>query len=179
MANVLPNETTKFVWEGYRGRLILVGSLVFLGMAILAGIALLPAYVVLQVEKSSQAKLAAIVSTQPEPNPQIQTERDDIIRTQTLIAKITPIVSATSSPTESIKYALALRPKGVTVTNINFTSGPQWSVTITGDSAGREHINQYREALSNDGHFQSVSVPVGALVGSNDGRFTITLTGTF
>ena len=179
MSNLLPKERFEFVWDDYRSRLILTGALVFLGVAILAGIAFLPAYVALKVEGNSQEKQSAGVSSQSDSNPQDKAERTDILRSQTLLASIAPIVSATSSPTGILNSALALRPNGVSVSRISFVSGKSGSVIINGDARGREDINQYRDALSKDGRFKGVSIPVGALVGGDGGAFAITLTGDF
>ncbi|MDO8562044.1 MAG: hypothetical protein Q7S05_04455 [bacterium] len=179
MANVLPKETIQSVWRDYRNRLILVSALVFLAIAALAFLSLLPAYVVLKVEENSEANQASATSTQSNPNPQSRTERNDITRAQTLLVRATQIVFATSSPTEVFGAALALRPDGVTVSKITFVSGGKGTVEIIGESMSRDSINNYREALSKDKRFKSVSVPVGALVGGEDGKFTITLTGDF
>lgn len=175
MANVLPKEAIQSVWQGYRSRLILMGGLVLLATAALAFFALLPAYAVLKVEEGSQGKLAA-VSPQPDTNLQARTERNDVTRARDLLVRVAPIVSATSSPTEAISNALALRPAGVTVGKISFASGKEGTISITGESKSRDGINAYRAALSKDGHFKSVSVPVGALVGGEGSTFTITLT---
>ncbi|MCR4281193.1 MAG: hypothetical protein NUV88_02585 [Candidatus Kaiserbacteria bacterium] len=178
MTNVLPKESLENVWTSYRSRLILVGSVVFLAIAFLAHLALLPAYIALRIEKSAQNQ-SAVVPAPPDTNPQDKANKNDITRAKALLTGITPIVSASSSPTEAIGVALSLRPKGVTLESINFVSGQNGSITLIGDSAGREGINQYREALSKGGYFKSVSVPVGALVGSEGGKFTLTLTGNF
>ncbi len=179
MSNLLPKERLEFVWADYRSRLILAGALVFLGVAILAGIAFLPAYVVLRVGTSSQEKQSADIASQSGANSQSRTERADILRSQMLLARVAPIISATSSPTEILNSALALRPNGISINHINFVSGKGGSVIINGEARGREDINQYRDSLSKGGRFEGVSIPVGALVGSEGGAFTITLTGNF
>ena len=168
----------KSVWGGYRSLLILVGALALAALAVVAIMALLPAYAAIKVEERSREKQSSLPE-RPDPNPQAEAERKDLMRAQALLARAAPVISATSSPTEIIKAALALRPQGVTAGKINFVAGDSGSVTITGNSAGREGINLYREALSKEKYFRSVSVPVGALVGSEGGGFTITLTGSF
>lgn len=178
MTNVLPKKSLENVWNNYRSRLILVGALVFLAVALLAHLALLPAYIALRIEKNAQNQ-SAVVPVQLNTNPQDKADKDAITRAKVLLTGIAPIVSASSSPTEAIGIALSLRPKGVTLESVNFVSGQNGSITLIGDSTGREGINQYREALSKNGHFKSVSVPVGALVGSEGGQFTLTLTGNF
>lgn len=179
MSNLLPKERLEFVWDEYRSRLILVGALVFLGVAILAGIALLPAYVALKVGTSSPEKQSAGIASQLGANPQGRTERAEILRSQMLLARVASIVSATSSPTEILNSALALRPNGISVNHINFVSGEGGSLVINGEARGREDINQYRDSLSKERRFKGISIPVGALVGSEGGAFIITLSGDF
>jgi hypothetical protein len=48
-----------------------------------------------------------------------------------------------------------------------------------GIGTGRVAINAYREALAADPHFTGVAVPVGDLLGTAGGKFSITLTGAF
>lgn len=179
MSNLLPKERLDVVWEGYRSRVVLVGAIVLSVSAALSGAAFLPAFVALKVESNAQEKQSASLAAQTDPNPQSRAERADISRSQTLLARIAPIVSATSSPTEIINSALSLRPPGISVKRISFVSGKGGSITINGEANGRESINQYRDALSEDARFEGVSIPVGALVGSEGGAFTVTLTGNF
>ena len=40
-------------------------------------------------------------------------------------------------------------------------------------------MSEYRDALSGSGRFVDVAVPVAALVGTQEGKFTITLSGSF
>jgi|SRR3989338_168116 len=179
MSNVLPKETLQAEWSKFRNRAVLVGALVLLGTAALSGLALLPAHIALEVEKTiaagdDDAKSAA----SSDADQQTKNERSDIVRARALLDSITPVVSVTSSPTEVINAALAVRPSGVRIERITLVFGDTTTTTIDGISQGRENINQYKEALSKSGKFKSVSVPVGALVGAEGGRFTITLSGT-
>ena len=178
MSNVLPKETLQAEWSRFRGRCVLVGGLVFLGAAVCSGVALLPAHVALYVEAVSTAKQSAAQSgVLPGANTQAQSERADVKRAQTLLDGVTPVVSSTSSPTEIISAALALRPSGVRVDHITFVLGDKNTMRIDGTSDGRESINQFREMLAKSGRFKNTSVPVGALVGAEGGKFTITLSG--
>jgi len=178
MSNVLPKETLQAEWNRFRNRLVLVGALVLLGTAILSGLALLPAHAALLVEKA----IATQQNNQErgalsEENQQALSERNGIVRAQVLLDSVGPIVSATSSLSEIINATLAVRPSGIRVDHITFVSGASGMMTIDGISRGRESINQYKEALSKSGRFKNISVPVGALVGADGGRFTMTLSG--
>ena len=179
MSNVLPKETLQIEWRRFRNRSLLVGALVFLGTAALSGMALLPAHVALQVEKSLAARQSVADSgTAPDAGQQTQSERSDIVRAQALLDTVVPIISATTSPTEVIRAVLELRPGGVRVNRVTFVPGKNGIVTIDGISPGRESTNQYKELISRSGRFKSVSVPVDALVGTQGGNFSITLSGT-
>ena len=175
MANVLPKETLHSAWREFKGRLILVSASVLIVAATIAGLSLLPAYFILQIEKGYLNRGGVPVSAPPGLDVQSQTERDDIIRSQNFLAHIAPFISATSSPTKILNIALALKPDGVSISNVSFSSIDRGRITITGEAVGREEINQYREALATDGSFSSVSIPFDALAGVGGGKFTITL----
>lgn len=178
MSNVLPKETLRIEWGRFRNRLVLVGALVLLGTAALSALALLPSHVALQVESQNPEQKGIDGSgAVTDANSREKSERNDIARAQALIESVLPLVSSTSSPSEAIRAALALRPIGVRVDHISFVSGENATIAIYGISQGRENIHQYREALSNSGRFKSATVPVGALVGTDGGKFTITLSG--
>ncbi|MDP2649054.1 MAG: hypothetical protein Q8P19_04130, partial [bacterium] len=162
-----------------RNRSLLVGALVLLGTAVLSAAALLPAHVALQVEKSLAAQQGVTESGAVSlANRQARDERNDVLRAKVLLDKVAPIVSATTSPTEVISAVLALRPSGVRINRVSFVPGKNGMLTIDGVSPGRESTNEYKELLSKTGRFKSVSVPVDALVGTQGGKFTITLSGT-
>ncbi|MDO8521700.1 MAG: hypothetical protein Q7S08_00220 [bacterium] len=178
MSNVLPKETLQVEWSRFRTRLVLVGSLILLATAALSGAALLPAHIALQIEEKNAAQQSVNKSgVLSDAVQQVRSERNDVMRAQVLLDSVSPIVSATSSPTEIISAVLALRPSSVRIDRIIFVSGEKGTITIDGTSQGRESINQYREALSGSSRFEGVSVPVGALVGAEGGKFTITLSG--
>lgn len=84
---------------------------------------------------------------------------------------------ATSSPAlEAIAALVGDRTAGVTLTSISYNSGSK-SIQLAG-SGPAGAARAYSDALKADTHFESVQVPVGALV-SDARQFTITLTGNF
>ena len=95
--------------------------------------------------------------------------------------ELSPIVSpaSTTTPTFAITAALSMRPQGVRVDQITYTAGSPASLMLVGSADTTSGISAYRTALSADPIFASVSVPVGALVGTEGGRFSITLSGKF
>ncbi|MFZ2886743.1 MAG: PilN domain-containing protein [Minisyncoccia bacterium] len=173
MSNVLAPEAKKGLDRSMRARYIFITAvLLFLG-ALLAILALLPAFFSVQV---AQASLNA---------PSIEEAngaRDDsakALRAQTLLAALQPLVVATTTPSDALRNALELQPDGLSITTITFQSGSDKGIVLSGVAVRREAVNAYRDALEESGKFSSVAVPVAALVGTQEGRFTITLTGTF
>ena len=180
MTNALPKEALQTELGRARDRFLLVGALVFLGTAAIYALALLPSHVALHIENKNLEQQSINGSgTIPNPGSEKKSERSDVIRAQALLESVVPFVSSTSSPSETISAALALRPRGVRVDHISFESVGKGTIAIDGISQGREDISKYREVLSSSGRFKSVSVPVGALVGTEGGKFTITLSGIF
>ncbi|MDB5237963.1 MAG: hypothetical protein JWM46_233 [Candidatus Kaiserbacteria bacterium] len=170
MANILPFETQKKIWGMYRARFLIAASLVSLTLSALAGLALVPSYLALQLAAPPAAE--AVAHSAGNVPDDIAT----VTRTQALITALTPIISATTTPSESILVALGLRPQGVTVTHITYTAKP--SLITLGGAASRTTINAYRDALAHDVHFTNVSIPVDALIGNSE-SFTVSLKGNF
>jgi len=178
MSNLLPREKSEMEWNRFQYRALLILALVLLGSATFSFFTLLPAHIAMQVERSAAERPDTDQTKVLSPaENQVRIERQEVIRSRTLLNTITPIISSTSSPTESINTALSLRTNGIRVDRIAFVAGVDGGITLSGLSLGRENINQYKDALIKSARFKGVSVPVGALVGSEDGRFTITLTG--
>ncbi len=170
---MLPREAQKAIWRMYLARFVLAGSCVAIAVAMLSGLALLPMYLALHsADEAASASLQA-------KNSEIQNERAEIARAQSLITTLSPYASSSSTLSEAIEAALALRPKGVFVDHITYSSGDSSAIVLVGSAATRDGINTYRQALQPDMRFKTVSVPVGDLAGSQGGRFSVTLTGKF
>lgn len=178
MANILPEAAVRNVWGEFRARAFLTGALALLGTAVFWGIMLLPAYLVLQIEQSSAAPQDSPAVAVSSTSAERAAERADLLRSQSSLARIAPVVMATSSPSQSVSAALALRPSGVSIDAVKMSS-ERGEITLEGTVVGRDAINQYREALIGSGKFGGVSVPVDALVGASGGHFSVTLTGIF
>ena len=173
MTNLLPEKAQRVVWSGVRARFVMTGALLMIAAAGLAVLALAPTYAVFAF--ASAASAAPSVS-RPALDPSDVT---NIAHTQGLVSQLLPLVSATTSPTDAITLALSKLSRGVKVDHITYTPGHPTSLMLVGTADTREAINAYRDALLTDKHFGSVTVPVGALVGADGGRFTVTLTGAF
>jgi Tfp pilus assembly protein PilN len=169
MANVLPPEEKKRVLREVRSRFVLTFAMTLLIGATVASLCLVPALISVRLATNSIPQDAELS----------QTVRDDQAkhaRAFALVSALNPVVLATTTPSASVAAALAAKPAGVSVTGINYSKG---RLLLNGVSRDRQAVNDYREALEADTRFSSVSVPVAALVGTQDGRFTITLSGQF
>lgn len=173
MTNVLPHQARKAVWRVYRARFILAGSLVALAVAALSVAALSPSYLILQSEASGASS-----QTKTDTGTAVQ-DRAAVLEAQSFITALTPLLNATTSRVEVVSQALSARPAGMTIHHITLTSGKPGTMILTGSAKNISAINTYRKALEGDRTFTSVSVPVGDLAGTQNGQFSITLTGTF
>lgn len=171
MANVIPREGLSKMQKRNTARFLLISSFMIAGAALVAILAILPAYVSVRIARAS------IESANQEAAGSMSADQDTAIRTQALITNLTPIANATSSPSSALAFALAQKPAGISITTITYTGGSKPTILLTGTSQRREAMNTFRDALEASGRFSSVAVPVAALVGAQEGRFTITLNG--
>ena len=171
MANLLPEKDQKKIASDFRSRLILAGSYLMLGSAFFAALALFPSYAILFATRPQEATRTARI--------QNKADEKDLARTQVLVNQISPILSASSSVSAAILAAVADKPKGVHLDHITYAGAKTQDIIISGAADNRDEINLYRNTLAKDSHFTRVSVPVGALVGAEGGRFTLTLGGNF
>mgnify|MGYP003396018140 CR=1 FL=1 len=172
MANVLPPESQKKIWAMYRSRLVLVTALVLLLLASVAAAALIPSYVALHVAMEDATDVGV----------EIESERESAVtleHSQALIRELMPVITATSSPVEVVVSAIALKPAGMRITRVMYASGTgEGRITFIGTGT-REQVSAYKDILTKSGNFTGVAVPVGALVGSEGGGFSIVLAGQF
>lgn len=171
MSNLLPIPERKRVWALYRARFLIVLALILMALALLAGLALVPSYIALEIVAPPPSD-AAPTHTANAPDPA------GLARAQTIMRVLLPALSATSSPSSLIATVLAAKPTGVTITQVTYSTLSGSSLTLSG-SGTRDKVSAYRDALAGDPQFTSVSIPVSALVGSGEGRFSLTLTGAF
>lgn len=167
MSNVLPPPHLRAEKRRFYARCVFVGAVVVSIIACIAIISLVPAFASVRIARAALERRA-------DPAANISEEQAAAFRSQKLIALAKPLANATSSPTELLTQALAGRPADVVVTNISYRSGER-SIVLSGVSPRRASMETYRSALENSDAFTSVSVPVAALLGTQEGRFTITL----
>jgi hypothetical protein len=174
MSNLLPVHTVQALNQLYKHRLIAIASTFLLIIGIGAGIILLPSYMIVkknQMSTGSNVKLSTLTASAE--------DRALITHIQSRMNVLSPFADATSTPSILIKTVLADRPSGVSVNHITFTSGKTFTIVLTGVSVSPDKIGTYQASLTQDHHFSNVSVPIGALAGTNDGSFTITVVGTY
>ncbi|HEY4488288.1 MAG TPA: hypothetical protein VJB97_02110 [Candidatus Paceibacterota bacterium] len=166
MANLLPQYAKKRVGSIYRARFGSVLAILATSLALLTLVALLPSL------------LALALSPLPEEAADAgRLQSEDIlslVRTQALINHVSPVLVATTTPSALVRSALRAKPASVTVQRISYSRGDKEQVVVSG-RATREGVRSYRDNLIALDTFTSVSVPVGALVGSEVTAFTVTL----
>lgn len=172
MANVLPPEDQKIIMRTQIARFVLVFSAVALICACATYLALTPSYLTLVFgDVKVQSNLGGHAST---------TSDASVMReTKATITQLNSITSATSSASQILSAIISEKPEGVTISELNFTSGSPGKIVIVARAARLNLIQTYRDTLKADAHFESVNIPVSALVGSANDNFTITLSGTF
>lgn len=167
MSNLLPLDQRAATWGLMRTRILIGFAATLLGGALVCAGALAPSFLMLFTTQPPARDAAASAS---------EDESRAIADGGALLAQLAPR-AGTSSPSTATAQAIALRPKGIHIAHVSYTSKPQ-TLIITGDGP-REAVSAYRTLLAGDSRFASVVVPINALVGADNGSFTLTITGTF
>lgn len=168
MANLLPPLALTQARSRLWFRALGVGAVALTVAALVAGLALIPAFLAAHLADESLGD-AGLSEVRPE-------EQAAALRAQNYIRILGPLASATSTGSDVIGAAVAARPPGVKITSIAYHAG---SLLVSGTAQNRQAVSAYRDALDADDRFTAISVPVAALVGAQDGRFTLTLNGSF
>jgi hypothetical protein len=172
MTNVLPSSDMQAVLRAARARFLLTGGIAFALAGIGSCLVLIPALFMAAAPEEGALQ-------QPEVAQQEAAHREAIFHTRAMLAELAPLATERRSFHEALTTALAAQPEGVEIASVAYRSGSAGTIVLTGTASGRENVNAYREALSDTGAFETVSVPVAALVGALAGNFTITLSGAF
>lgn len=174
MSNVLPQSEKKAAQRRMRARFLFIGSCALGAGACVAILSIMPAIISLKI---ARAALDASHRDEAQGNP--SEDQTAALRAQGLITALLPIANASSSPTAALSIALAQRPAGLSITAITYTGGAKGTLALTGTANRREDVSAFRDGLEKTGRFSKVEVPVAAILGTQEGRFTITLSGTF
>lgn len=163
--NLLPAASQKKMRRELRARFFLAFSLVVLGGAALSALALAPAEasILLFSPPSSQAAEGA-------GNPSEDTAAAG--QTKSLLAAVQPFIATSSL--DDVLAALSQQGPGIRINDISYSPVAR-TIAIAGTASAPSNINTFRQDLQSDLRFTNVSVPVAALLGSQNGDFTITM----
>lgn len=166
MTNLLPIPAQRAAWREYRARIIIVGSAMLAIIASITAILLVPSYMAIEI--------AAPVTPVPVTRDTSDVDPAGVARAGALIGILGPIFAPTSTPSAGIEAVLSRSPSGMVIDHISYAADLPPKITI-GGVATRDELNAFRNALQSSGLFSSVSIPVGALVGAEGGRFSMTV----
>lgn len=171
MSNVIPQQERKSIGSMYRSRFVMVGSAAVVVCSALSALALLPSFLVLRADSAALA---------PQGNTAVdKADRAALTQTEEMLSTLEPFASSATSSAGVLAVALAQRPSGVTVDHSTYTAGKPAVVVLSGRASTPSKLDAYRKALSQNALFNSVTVPVSDLIGSQDGAYTMTLSGNF
>ncbi len=171
MANLLPPPQQKIVLGTQRTRFLFVFAAMALGCAGIFYLALLPGFLTLRVG-GVKAKSQSIVSA-------TSTELTVLREMKTAISQINPIMRASTTPSAILQDIIEMKPAGIAITAFTYTSGKPGKIVVSGSAQSSDLIQTFRAALASDARFDSVNIPVSALVGASDGGFVMTINGSF
>lgn len=155
----------------HRAYFLFMTSLLLVVAGIVAGVILLPSYLIVgKYHTALEERITALSAPAAD-----SADKDLISHMQSRVDQLKPLVGATSTPSEAIMAALALRPAGISIDRINYSVSKAGTVLLEGSSSAGDQVSQYQRALAGSDDFAGVSVPVGSLAGVGDGRFNITI----
>lgn len=148
-----------------RSRFLLAFSLVLFCGAVLSALALAPAEVGLMFfsPPAMQSSQNGINAAQ---------DSAAIAHTKALLAAVK--ASSATSSLDDVLAALSQQGAGVRISDIAYSVSGK-TLTIEGTGADPSDVNTFRENLQSNLRFTNVSVPVSALLDSQNGDFTITM----
>ncbi len=177
MSNILPPAERIRIARAARDRVVLSASVMLSLAAIVALLALIPSLVTVAIPLMTSGNVPSAAET--ERAALHEENRTQASRTRLTLAVLAPFAEERAPVYARILQLYAVRPDGVEIETIRYQSGTPGQITVMGASDAREPVNDFRTALVSGGTYASVSVPVAALVGALEGRFTMTLSGTF
>ncbi|HUO50436.1 MAG TPA: hypothetical protein VMU25_02640 [Candidatus Paceibacterota bacterium] len=166
MSNLLPPQSQKHMRIEYRARFLLVAALVILGCAALALLALVPAEIAV-------VKLPSPEATSTQSTTDAKADRAVLAQAQGLLHILGPIAATPSF--DPIADVLSERGSGITIRALSYSIANH-TIVLLGSADSPDHLNAFRAVLQADSHFSNVSVPVNALLGTEqNGGFTISM----
>lgn len=177
MSNVIPSAARHALVRDAKARLVFVGALLVGLAAVVSIAALIPALLLTVVPLIGEH--GEMSDSEKEQAALYEESRTQAAQTRAHLAVLLPFTEERVSPQSLISRVYSLRPSGVSISAIKYYAGTSGQIVITGTSEAREPLNDFRTTLTDTGLFESVSVPVAALVGALEGNFSMTLSGKF
>lgn len=173
MANLLTKASEKRLRRAQRARLLLLLAYSVFGVSLGIVCALVPASIALYYGTRSASDTVGAAPPTAQDRAAYQEVRE-------IVFALKPLAAATTTPTEAILSALTLKPSSISIDHISYQAGGAvGTIALSGVSLEPSALNAYRAAISADPHVVNASVPVGALIGADNGRFTMTIMGRF
>jgi hypothetical protein len=148
----------------------MVLALALFSLAAVFSLALIPSYLALLFVAAPPSTSDVATST--------QSERQSATRTQVIMQQLSPLLlSTTTTATEAVNAAVRDMPAGMSLEHVSYSydaKSGKAQLIISG-TATRDKIAAYKDRLGQNPVFSSVFVPIGALVGTQDGSFSMTL----
>jgi hypothetical protein len=173
MTNMLPKDALGNARAFYRSRFVFVASLILIVCALLAFVVLLPAYSIVRDGEDD-------APSTPESSSALGDDADrvEIDRARELVKEFRAFATSTAPTLSLLEEVLTVRPSGITIDRIDMIRGEGGSIVLSGRAATRDLLNKYRTVLTENSRFKNVTIPLGALAGGADDRFTLTLSGS-
>lgn len=167
MTNVLPSFAKRNRATRIRARFLVVGGLVGILAACVGALSLVPAYVMVRAGTAS-------APTKESTGLDAQATRAEAAKTRGMLEVLAPFRSDSSIVQGALLPLLAHRPSGVSIDRIEFSEGAR--ISVSGSLESRDALNEFRTSVAEDAErFASVSVPVASLIGTEEGRFIMTV----
>ena len=182
MANLLPPEVQRSIFNRMLARVVLVTSVLLSLVGGMAIAAVLPAYLTLTTEQSSLAyEIASLNTTGTSADI---AGRASVSATNKRIRATQAIFADPQKLTDAIGLIEAAKPKGMTIEHIGYDPGDNASSTeralsISGIITDPSTEDTFLSALRSDSLFTRAEIPISALANSDKNAFTIVMHGNF
>lgn len=171
MSNLIPDISVHGPWPRLRARMLFAIATGIASTAAVTAAVLVPTLMVYDVGTLSPSVESST------SNPDADTVQA-IAGAQALLTQLS-LLAPTSSPASIAAEIVGKRPKDVTITHITYARSVPGVIVVSGKTTRRDAVNEYRSILATNPLFTSVSVPINALVGTQDGTFSLTVNGQF
>ena len=178
MANLLTHDAYREMMRTQRARFVTIAALLLLFLGGLAALSLMPSYLLLRMN-GIEVHVAS-VSSSSSTTQSITADRAVLARAQQHVTALLPFVASSTLPSSAILGVLNARGAGISIDHITYANdGKHGTIVVSGTAKMRQSVETFRQSLTSNVIFASVSIPVGALAGLGNGKFQATLTGNF